>query len=325
MKSISVIIVSWNARSYLRDCLISVRQTGASCVQEVIVVDNASKDGSPEMVEEEFPEVDLIRAGGNLGFARANNLAMKRAKGSIYALVNSDVIIHPGCLERLAAFLEQHHRVGLVGPRVIGGDGNLQRTCHRIPTVWNTVCRVLAIDRVLPRWGLFSGFEMPHRYHDKCGEVEVLSGCFWVARKEAVDEVGGLDERFFFYGEDIDWCKRFWDTGWKLMFVPEAMATHFGGASSSNAPLRFSIEIHRANLKYWQKHHGIVGQGTYYLLATVHHGLRLVARMLKKISGLGDSPESKHKLKEDAVCLRWLLLGREFNELAGSSDCRNLQ
>jgi GT2 family glycosyltransferase len=310
MKSISVIIVSWNARNYLRDCLNSIRQTGTSCVREVIVVDNASQDGSPEMVEEEFPEVDLIRAGDNLGFARANNLAMKHAKGSIFALVNSDVIVHPGCLERLAGFLDQHPDVGLVGPRVIGRDGHLQRTCHRVPTVWNTVCRVVAIDRIFPHWRLFSGFEMPPQYHDKCAEVEVLSGCFWVAKKMAVNEVGGLDERFFFYGEDIDWCKRFWDAGWRLMFIPEATATHFGGASSANAPLRFSIEIHRANLKYWQKHHGIVGRSIYYLLAMAHHGLRLVARVLKRISGWGRSPESQHKLLEDAVCLRWLLTGK---------------
>jgi GT2 family glycosyltransferase len=310
MKPVSVIIVSWNARSYLRDCLNSIRQTSMSCVQEVIVVDNASSDGSPEMVEREFPEVDLIRAKENLGFARANNLAMQHAKGSIYALINSDVIVHSGCLETLAAFLDQHPQVGLVGPRVIGGDGHLQQTCHRVPTVWNTFCRVLALDRVFPHWQLFSGFEMPPWYHDRRSEAEVLSGCFWVARKKAVDQIGGLDERFFFYGEDIDWCKRFWDAGWKLMFVPEATAIHFGGASSANAPLRFSIEIHRANLKYWQKHHGIGGWSIYYLFATAHHGLRLVARVLKRISGWGNSPESRHKLKEDAVCLRWLLTGK---------------
>jgi len=310
MKPISVIIVSWNARDYLRNCLNSIRQTGATCVQEVIVVDNASKDGSPEMVLEEFPEVDLIHAGENLGFARANNLAMKKAVGSIFALVNSDVIVHPGCLEKLAAFLDQHSNVGLIGPRVTGGDGKLQKTCRRLPTIWNTLCRVLAVDRVFPHWQLLSGFEMPPRYHDKCIEAEVLSGCFFVAKKKAVDEVGGLDERFFFYGEDIDWCKRFRDAGWKLMFIPEAKATHFGGASSSNAPLRFSIEIHRASLKYWQKHYGIAGQSIYALLAAAHHGLRLVIRILKRILGLGGSPESKHKLKEDVVCLRWLLTGK---------------
>ena len=111
----------------------------------------------------------------------------------------------------------------------------------------------------------------------------------------------------------MDWCKRFRDAGWKLMLVPEAKATHFGGASSSNAPLRFSIEILRANLKYWQKHHGVVGQCTYYLLVMLHHGLRLVARVMKKIFGFGGAPQSRYKLMEDTVCLRWLLTGKEVS------------
>jgi GT2 family glycosyltransferase len=310
MKSISVIIVSWNACDYLRDCLNSIRQTGVACVQEVIVVDNASKDGSPEMVEEEFPEVTLIRAGENLGFARANNLGMKCAKGSMYALVNSDVIVHTGCLEILAAFLDQHNNVGLVGPRVLGGDGYLQRTCRKMPNVWNTVCRILALDRIFPDWQIFSGFEVPYQDLDKCAEVEILSGCFCVARKEAVDEVGGMDEQFFFYGEDIDWCKRFRDAEWKVLFVPEATATHFGGASTSNAPLHYSIEILRATLKYWRKHHGVAGQIVCYSLIMAHHGFRFLIRGVKRSLGLGGSIDSKHKFKEDFVCLRWLLTGK---------------
>lgn len=267
-------------------------------------------DGSPEMVAEQFPEVTLIRSKENLGFARANNLAIKRAAGSMIALVNSDVVVHPGCLDALAAFLDHHDSVGLVGPRVIGGDGNVQRTCRRLPSVWNAVCRSLALDRVFSKCSVLSGHEMRHFAHDICAEAEVLSGCFCVARKKAVDEVGGLDERYFFYMEDVDWCKRFTDAGWKIMFIPEATAIHYGGASTSMAPLRFSIEYHRANLQYWQKYHGITGQYTYYLFAAVNHGLRLVARGLKRIAGLGMSPENKHKLQEDIVCLRWLLTGK---------------
>lgn len=273
-------------------------------------MDNASTDGSPEMVAEQFPEVTLIRSEENLGFARANNLAIKRTTGSVLALVNSDVIVHPGCLETLAAFLDHHDSVGLVGPRVIGGDGNVQQTRRRLPGVWNTLCRTLALDRVFSKRSIFSGHEMRHFAHDSRAEAEVLSGCFWVARKKAVDEVGGLDERFFFYMEDVDWCKRFADIGWKMMFVPEATAIHFGGASTSMAPLHYSIEYHRANLQYWQKYYGFAGKSTYYFLASVHHGLRLLARRLKQIAGLGMSHESEHKLQEDLVCLRWLMTGK---------------
>lgn len=138
----------------------------------------------------------------------------------------------------------------------------------------------------------------------------MLSGCFWLAKKEAVDQVGGLDERFFFYMEDVDWCRRFSESGWKMIFVPEATATHYGGGSSSNAPLRYSIEIHRANLRYWEKYDGVAGRLTYHCLAAVHHGIRFVARTMKKIAGLGNSTDSKHKLLEDTVCLRWLFSGR---------------
>jgi GT2 family glycosyltransferase len=310
MNGISVIIVSWNACGYLRDCLASVRQTGGTAVHEVIVVDNASSDGSPEMVALEFPEVVLIRAEKNLGFARANNLALKQATGSLLALVNSDVLVHPECFQRLAAFFEAHPAAGLAGPKVFGRDGLLQRTCRRLPTVWNSTCRLLALDRVLSRWPAFSGFEMRHWQHDRQAEVEVLSGCFLVARRTAVQQVGPLDERFFFYAEDIDWCKRFRDAGWKIVFVAEATATHFGGGSSANAPLRYSIEILRANLAYWKKHHGWLGRIIFYLFSTIHHGLRFALRAFLRIIGAGRSAASRHKLKEDVVCLRWLLTGK---------------
>ena len=309
MSQISVIIVSWNARRHLRNCLASIRETGGSLVREIIVVDNASSDGSPDMVAARFPEVKLVRESENLGFARANNLGMQHACGSFLALLNSDVVVHPGCFEQLIRVLESHSAVGLAGPRITGGDGRTQLTCRRFPTVWNHICRALALDRALSRWSLFSGFEMRHWNYERQGEVEVLSGCFWLARRLAVEQVGGLDGRFFFYAEDLDWCKRFRDLGWKVMFVAEATATHYGGGSSSNAPLSYSIEMLRANLAYWQKHYGFLGQCVYRLLSLVYHFLRLVARIFAAAGG-STAPQGKGKLKEHAVCVRWLLTGK---------------
>jgi hypothetical protein len=308
MPSSSVIIVSWNARQHLQNCLTSLGETSASLVREIIVVDNASTDGSPEMVIEHFPNVTLIRASENLGFARANNLGIKQASGSFLALVNSDVIVHPGCFEQLTRILENQQRAGLVGPRITGGDGRLQLTCRRLPSLWNLTCRALALDLVLFRWPLFSGFEMRHWDYGNLAEVEVLSGCFWLARRSAVEQVGGLDERFFFYAEDLDWCKRFRDLDWKILFVPQATATHFGGGSSSNAPLRYSIEMERANLGYWRKHHGLLGEWTCRLLSLVHHGFRLLPRLF--LEGGGGAARPRGKLKEHAVCVRWLLTGK---------------
>ncbi|NOS70522.1 MAG: glycosyltransferase family 2 protein [Verrucomicrobia bacterium] len=309
MPDISVIIVSWNARGYLRDCLISIRDTGGNCIREVIVVDNASSDGSPEMVAEQFPEVTLVSTGKNLGFARANNLGIKRATGSYLALVNSDVVVHQDCFQKLQAFMEAHSDVGLVGPKVFGRDGLLQRTCRRLPGAWNMFCEMLALDRVFSRWPLFSGREMRHWDQQNLAEVEVLSGCFWVARTSAVKKVGGLDERFFFYAEDIDWCKGFRDAGWRVMFVPEATATHFGGGSSSNAPFRYSIEMLRANLTYWKKHHGLPGMALYHLVSVIHYGVRVVPLALLKAIPFSLVREHDYKLKENFVCVRWLLTG----------------
>jgi hypothetical protein len=310
VNQISVIIVSWNARGYLRDCLASVYESGGSLIQEVIVVDNASTDGSPEMVAKNFPHVTLIRATENLGFAKANNIGLRYATQSLLAFVNSDMIVHPACFQKLTKDLEGDPRIGLVGPKALGRDGRVQITCWRFPTVWNTLCEFLLLPKLLPRWQMFSGYQIACDDHNKRSETNVLSGCFWLARREAVDQVGGLDERFFFYAEDTDWCRRLSNAGWKIVFLPEATTTHFGGASSSNAPLSYSIEFLRANLIYWRKHHGSFGRSAFFLLAMTQHGIRLLARGLWQITGLANETEGKKKIHEHIVCLRWLLTGK---------------
>jgi GT2 family glycosyltransferase len=206
--------------------------------------------------------------------------------------------------------MEQKSDVGLMGPRTFGRDGNIQLTCGRLPTIWNTFCQFLALDRVANRWPLFAGFQLGINEHERSREVEVLSGCFWLARRRAISEVGLLDERFFFYAEDVDWCKRFRDARWKLWFVAEAQATHYGGGSSGNATLRFTIEILRANLLYWKKHHGQKGRAAYWALAMAQHCLRLIARGAVELSSSHANEKTKQKLEEHKVCVRWLLTGK---------------
>jgi GT2 family glycosyltransferase len=312
MSRFSIIIISWNAQGYLRNCLKSIAETSGSLVWEVIVVDNASRDGSPEMVEREFPEVKLIRAGENLGFARANNLGLAQSTGEFIALVNSDVIVHPECFHILLEFFEQHQDVGLAGPKVFGRDGKIQKTCGRLPTVLNTASHFFGFDKAFPRLPLFRGFQMSENEHTSGCAVETLSGCFCVARKLAVQQVGGLDESFFFYAEDIDWSKRFADRGWKLAYVADATITHFGGGSSSNAPLKYTIEMLRANLTYWRKHHGIIGSVSFFFLAFGQHSIRFLARGI--FIALGQKPKAanKEKLREHLHCIRWLLTRKEI-------------
>lgn len=308
--AISIIIVSWNACQLLRKCLMSIRACGDSAIREIIVVDNASTDGSQAMVEGEFPDVTLLRCAENLGFSKANNLGISQASGDLLALVNSDIIVEPGTFTKLANALQNDPKTGLVGPKVQSPDGELQSTYRRLPTVWTIVCRVLALDRLLPHLPLFSGWQAQPAKQSTPTPVDVLSGCFWMARRDAVAEVGNLDERFFFYAEDTDWCKRFKNSNWQVVFVPTANVVHYGAGSSANAPLRYSVEILRANMAYWRKHHGPIGQSIYYLLCILHHGLRFLARGLMKIFGLGRTPDEK--FQEDVVCLRWLLTGRRL-------------
>jgi GT2 family glycosyltransferase len=171
------------------------------------------------------------------------------------------------------------------------------------------LCQALSLHHAFPRIPLFAGREMNHWDHGNEADVEVISGCFWVARKQAIDEIGGLDERFFFYAEDVDWCKRFRDAGWRVMLQPAATATHFGGGSSINAPLKYSVELHRANLAYWSKHHGAAGMAFYYLISLLHHATRLAIRSVSLITVRRGDPTTLFKLKRSWACLRWLLCG----------------
>jgi hypothetical protein len=196
---------------------------------------------------------------------------------------------------------------------VCGADGHLQLTSRHLPGPWNTLCRALALDRLLPGHTLFSGYELPPARHAALHQTEAISGCFCLVRRGAVEQVGGFDEQFFFYGEDLDWCKRFVDAGWKISFVPQASAVHLGGGSTAQAPLRYSVEILRATLAYWHKHHGRIGAWACRALLIVHHGLRYLPRAAAARLGLAHEALSRHKLAEDATCLRWLCLGPGVN------------
>ena len=304
---ISIIIVSWNARDYLRQCLASLFTEECRHALEVIVVDNASSDGSPEMVAKSYPQVRLLRNATNHGFALANNQGIAVATGKYVCLVNSDVKVLPDCLNRLVEYAENHSEAGMIGPRIIGGDGKLQRSCRGFPTVWNMFCRALALDSILPRTRMFTGYSLRHWPQETGRTVDILSGCFWLVRCKALAEVGGLDESFFMYGEDMDWCKRFWKHGWELAFVPSAEAIHYGGASSANAPVRFYIERHRADLQYWQKHHSRPAVFFYFLITCLHLLLRLAGYWVAFLLRRSARETYQYKMKRSVAALKWML------------------
>jgi len=307
LPTVSLVVVSWNAEDYLRQCLASLFSEGHYPAADVIVVDNASSDRSPDLVARDYPQVRLIRNTTNLGFAKANNIGISAATGKYVGFVNSDVKVLPTCIGRLVNYCEAHPEVGMVGPRIIGGDGQLQRSCRGFPTVWNMFCRALALDTIFPRARLFTGYSLWHWPQDTGRNVDILSGCFWLARRKAIDDVGLLDESFFMYGEDMDWCKRFWEHGWKLSFVPSAEAIHYGGGSSANAPIRFYVERHRADLQYWHKHHSRSSVACYFGLTCLHLLLRLAGYAAAFLFRRSGREICRYKMKRSVAALKWML------------------
>jgi GT2 family glycosyltransferase len=309
MCDVSIIIVNWNTKEYLRNCLDSIHQAISGIDAEIIVVDNASEDGSVEMVQMEFPSVKLINNCKNLGFAKANNIGIASSVGNYLCLINSDVIVDRNCIKELVGYLKKNKNVGMAGPTIKNSDGIVQTSCKDYPTLWNMFSRTMALDRLFPNSQLFGGRMMTYWTHDAIQSVEVLSGCFWCVRREALDSVGMLDENFFLYAEDIDWCKRYRDAGWDVVFYPGAEATHFGGASSANAPIRFYIEMHKADLQYWEKHHGKFKRYIYNSNLYLFHFIRIVANSVLYVFPIRIKEERLFKIKRSAGCIKWLVIG----------------
>jgi hypothetical protein len=228
------------------------------------------------------------------------------ASGRHVFLINSDVVLLEGTLVRLVEYLDTHPHVGIVSPRILNGDGSLQHSCRQFPGFRNALCELLALPEIFPQSPIFSGTFMFWWPHDTERKVDVTSGCFWAVRKEVLDQVGGLDEKFFIYGEDIDWCKRFNQAGWDVVFYPGTQAIHFGGASSSNAPVRFYIEMQKARLQYWQKYYGKGGRALCWILISLHQTFRFVTRSLLSLLRSSSDDTTRYKIKRSRECLRWL-------------------
>ena len=297
---ISVIVVTWNARRYVEECLASLREN-AGCDAEIIVVDNASSDGTPELIRENFPEMHLIRNAENYGFAKGNNIGIAASHGTYLFLVNSDVTVPAGCFRAIIEYMDSNPDVGLLGPQMLGPSREIRRSTMRSPTLRNLFCRALALDRLFKR--VHGGFLMGDFGHDRTVDVEVLNGWFWAVRREAFEQVGPLDERFFMYGEDLDWCHRFRNAGWRLVFFAQASAIHYGGASSAAAPVRFYLEMQKANLQYWKKHHGRVSSLSYQATATLHEFLRLIGHAVVRVVKPNSGEEAGYKIRRSAKAL----------------------
>jgi N-acetylglucosaminyl-diphospho-decaprenol L-rhamnosyltransferase len=226
--SVSVVIVSFNAREHLERCLDAV----AGGEHEVVVVDNASSDGSPALVRERFPSVRLVELEENVGFGAANNAGVEAASGRWLLLLNSDAWPVDDALDRLVAFAEAYPRAGIVGPRLRNTDGSLQPSVRGYPTLWRIATEYLFLRRLAPRSDALNAFYGGGFDHASVREVEALKGAVLLARREAYEQVGGFDPAYFMYGEEMDLCYRVRRAGWAVVFDPDAEFVHVGGVST---------------------------------------------------------------------------------------------
>jgi N-acetylglucosaminyl-diphospho-decaprenol L-rhamnosyltransferase len=255
---LTVIIVSWNVRNLLRACLDSVchAQPSQESAVQIIVVDNASSDGSAEMVRAEFPGVQLIANARNIGFGAANNQALKEAGGEYVLFLNPDTEVRPGAIEALLAFIKARPRVACVGPKLLNPDGSVQPSRRRFPRVGTAFVESTMLQRHIGWLPAVRAFYRGDQPDDVAQQVDWLVGACLLARKSAFDEVGGFDERFFMYSEEMDLCYRLAHAGYETWYVPEARVMHYEAASSSQDLFRRDVNFHESRYRFFRKHHG---------------------------------------------------------------------
>jgi len=251
---LSVIIVNWNTRELLVQCLQSVEETVRDASFEVWVVDNGSSDGSVLAVREQFPYVHVIANSENVGFVRANNQALDRCRGRYALLLNSDAQALPGSLDNIIKFMDEHPGAGIAGVQLVNPDGTFQASYTPFPTLW----REFLILSGLGRWLIRPTFPSCGPETEK-GNQRIkgyAEGACLIARREAVNQIGGLDERIFMYAEEVDWCYCFHRAGWEVWYLPQAPIIHYGGPSSKKRQGRMEAELYRSRVYFFRKHYG---------------------------------------------------------------------
>jgi GT2 family glycosyltransferase len=253
--TLSVLIVNWNTRDLLRACLQSLRRHPPAEPMEVWVLDNASRDGSAEMVQEEFPEVHLIASDCNLGYAAGNNRLIQQARGEYLLLLNPDTEVTEGALDTAVRYMQEHPEVGGLGAKLIHPDGRVQRSVRSFPEPQAVLWEYLGLARLFPRSRRFGAYRMTWFTYDQIAEVDQPMGTFLMLSRRAVDDVGLMDEQFPIFFNEVDWCYRAKARVWKIVFHPEVVIIHHGGASTRQVRPQMIWESHRSLQKFYRKHY----------------------------------------------------------------------
>jgi GT2 family glycosyltransferase len=290
---LAIVVINWNTRELLRQCLQSLCMTSVALPPsfgeddatvltfgpyraQVFVVDNASSDASVQMVRERFPWVHLIENDENVGFARANNQAIRQSSGRYVLLLNSDTEVHRGAVETLVAFMETNPQAGAAGARLLNADGSLQPSVHPMLTPWREFWRLMFLDKLVRRatYG-------PKLWRATAPQpVEVIKGACLLLRRNALDQVGLLDESFFFYTEEVDLCYRLAQAGWQLWWVPAATVIHYGEASSKQAAQAMYLQLYRSKIQFYRKFGGKTRADCFKRLVRIAYWPRLAVTMI---------------------------------------------
>lgn len=251
---VSIIIVSWNTKDVLRSCLTSFYSETKGFTFEVIVVDNASTDGSTVMVRSKFQSVILIENRVNRGFASANNQGMAIAQGRYMLLLNSDTIVLSNAVAKTLSFADVHPEAAVIACRVLNPDRSFQPTCFMFPSVLNMMLSSSYLYKLFPRHRFFGREWMTWWDRKDVREVDAVGGCFMMVRRQAIEKVGKMDEQFFMYCEEIDWCYRFKKAGWKILFTPCAEIIHFGDESTKQVKYKMFLQLWGSTLLFFKKY-----------------------------------------------------------------------
>jgi GT2 family glycosyltransferase len=284
MVDVSICIVNYNAKDLLDNCIRSVLSSIKDRSFEIIVIDNASTDGS-QNIAKKYPSIKFIHNASNLGFIKANNIGIKNSTGRYVLSLNNDTVVKSGAIEKLIGFMDKTSDAGAVGPKLLNGDGSIQMQCRRgFPTPSNSIFYFLGLSRLFPKNRIFGAYLMTYLDDAATSEVDSLCGAAMMVRREVIEKVGLMDESYYMYGDDIDWCYRIKRAGWKVYYLPEAEIVHYGGRGGSRRQsYRNIFEFHRAMAVFYGKHYS---KGSMFLMNwLVYAGiwLKCAAELIKNV------------------------------------------
>ncbi len=253
--ALSIVIVNYNTERLLKDCLESVYAGANGTPFDVWVVDNNSRDNSVPMVKVRFPLVKVVQNKSNVGFSRANNLVISQSRSDYILLLNPDTLIIGDAIEEVLKFMNEHPHVGIAGCKILNKDGTLQLACRRsIPTPEVAFYRLTGLSTLFPKSQTMAKYNLTYESPDKIQEVDAVSGAFLMIRRKVIEDIGLLDEQFFMYGEELDWCLRAKRAGWTVMYYPAAQIVHYKGESTKYNSRKAAVEFYRAMYLFHRKH-----------------------------------------------------------------------